>query len=278
VAFKDIAEALGLGTPFYFAAATYYFFNWLDRNASTQATQAISGWVRGQPYKRIDMRLAITAAFDRLYTSPLFRVKAFLRSATLSSIVWLAFLAIWAPVHLQLVRSGTPIPILITNYSTTLGSVILSDYISLFVVWRCLIIAAGHPIGAILLAGAIGSVVIIIIFILLGASLLVEDLFLINLVRPSAPRLTLGILVGYTIKIGGVFGTVFPALVVHFWLPLFAIGALGVRFLYPIFRAIEWAQWFLKQGNQHPLRAIGVVAAVLVFAGTAIGKAFAVIA
>jgi hypothetical protein len=56
-----------------------------------------------------------------------------------------------------------------------------------------------------------------------------------------------------------------PALLVHLWFLLFAAGALGVRLLYPIFRAVESAQWFLKNGEQHPLRAIGMVAAVLVF-------------
>jgi len=56
-----------------------------------------------------------------------------------------------------------------------------------------------------------------------------------------------------------------------------AFGAIGVRLLYPIFRAIEWAEWFLKQGNRHPLRAIGMVAAVLVFVGAAIDKALAVL-
>jgi hypothetical protein len=61
-----------------------------------------------------------------------------------------------------------------------------------------------------------------------------------------------------------------PALLVHLWLPLFVFGASGVKLLYPIFRAVEWAQWFLKRGSQHPLEAIGTVVAILVFAVTAI--------
>jgi hypothetical protein len=69
-----------------------------------------------------------------------------------------------------------------------------------------------------------------------------------------------------------------PAFFVHIWLLLLAAGASGVRLLYPIFRAIEWAQWFLKQGHRHPLRAIGMVAAVLVFAGATIGKVLAAVA
>ena len=65
-------------------------------------------------------------------------------------------------------------------------------------------------------------------------------------------------------------------MLVHLWLPLFGLGASGIRVLYLIFRAVKWAQWFLKQGNRHPLRAIGAVAAVLVLAATATGKMLAV--
>jgi hypothetical protein len=69
-----------------------------------------------------------------------------------------------------------------------------------------------------------------------------------------------------------------PAFFVHLWLPLFAFGALSVRIIYPVFRFIEWAQWFLKQGNQHPLRAVGIVAAALVFMGAMICRAVSAIA
>jgi len=38
------------------------------------------------------------------------------------------------------------------------------------------------------------------------------------------------------------------------------------------FRAVEWAQWFLKQGDAHPLKAIGVVATIIVFGSAMLGK------
>jgi hypothetical protein len=63
-----------------------------------------------------------------------------------------------------------------------------------------------------------------------------------------------------------------PAFLVHLWLILFAVGAFGVRLLNPVFRLVARAQWFLKQGDRHPLRAIGMVAAVLVFGGNVLGK------
>ena len=74
------------------------------------------------------------------------------------------------------------------------------------------------------------------------------------------------------------YQTMAPAFLIHIWLILLALASLGVRILYSIFRAVEWAQWFLKQGNQHPLRAIGVVAAGLVFVGMVIERTLATVA
>jgi hypothetical protein len=63
-----------------------------------------------------------------------------------------------------------------------------------------------------------------------------------------------------------------PAFVIHLWLPLFAISSLIVKLIYPIFRAVEWAQWFLKQGDAHPLKTIGIVATIIVFGSAMLVK------
>jgi hypothetical protein len=65
-----------------------------------------------------------------------------------------------------------------------------------------------------------------------------------------------------------------PALLVYLWLPLLAVGALVTRLFYSIFRATEWAQSFLEQGDKHPLEAIRMVTAALVFAAAVIWMAF----
>jgi hypothetical protein len=83
-------EALGLGIPFMLAAAAYGFFNWLDKNASAQARRAISEWFRGEAYEKINLSAAIVAAFDKLYTVPLLRFRAFRRSIVVSIIVYLS--------------------------------------------------------------------------------------------------------------------------------------------------------------------------------------------
>jgi hypothetical protein len=44
-----------------------------------------------------------------------------------------------------------------------------------------------------------------------------------------------------------------------------AAGLLG-------FRAVEKAQWFLKQGDAHPLKAISIVATIIVFGSAMLVK------
>jgi hypothetical protein len=68
------------------------------------------------------------------------------------------------------------------------------------------------------------------------------------------------------VHVGALFGSGIPSsFIIHLWLPLFALSSLAVRLVYLIFRAVEWAQWFLKQGDAHPLKAIGIVATIIVF-------------
>ena len=68
------------------------------------------------------------------------------------------------------------------------------------------------------------------------------------------------------------FGIMRPAFIIHLWLPLFALSSLVVQLIFWIFRAGEWAQWFLKQGDAHPLRAIGIVATIIVFGSAMLVK------
>jgi hypothetical protein len=126
---KDVFEAIGLGPPFYFAAAAFGFFHWLDRSASPQARRAISSWLRGQPFRDVDVRLAITGAFDRIYTAPLLSVKAFTRSAALSSLIWIAYVAYNHRLYFPQLRFASLEDFVLIFAFVT----IISDYISLFV-------------------------------------------------------------------------------------------------------------------------------------------------
>ena len=59
-----------------------------------------------------------------------------------------------------------------------------------------------------------------------------------------------------------------PALIVFAWLPLFALGIVIARLLTPLSWIVGRTQWALKEGNGHPIKAIGYVAAVVVLLGT----------
>jgi hypothetical protein len=60
------------------------------------------------------------------------------------------------------------------------------------------------------------------------------------------------------------------AFVVHLWLPLFALSVMLLRVLNYFRRAVGAVQWFLKRGREHPLDAIGSVAASLVLIATVV--------
>ena len=60
------------------------------------------------------------------------------------------------------------------------------------------------------------------------------------------------------------------AFVVHLWLPLLSVCVGLLRAANYLRRAVGWTQWFIKEGRQQPLEAIGYVAALIVFTGTII--------
>jgi hypothetical protein len=59
-------------------------------------------------------------------------------------------------------------------------------------------------------------------------------------------------------------------LVVHLWLPLTFLSVVAYRLLGPGKAGVVRIQWFLAEGNNRPLSAIGLVASAVVLLGTAI--------
>jgi hypothetical protein len=47
------------------------------------------------------------------------------------------------------------------------------------------------------------------------------------------------------------------------------LGGTITGILSAFFRAVGWAQWFIKRGSSHPLDAIGIVAGAVAFVGAA---------
>ena len=149
------------------------------------------------------------------------------------------------------------------QWTTQILTNIVADYLSLFIVRRWLVTASDRPFLSLLLAPLFGALVII-------ACYLVRDVggFSIS-TRSFHPRYFLEDIVWWIEAIRRPSGSsrtlLLPALVVHFWLPLFAIGTAMAKSLALTLNAVRWSQWFLKAGNSHPIRTIGVLASVFVF-------------
>jgi hypothetical protein len=282
---EKLFDLVGLGVPIYLAVATYGVFSWLDSNASDEATQVVSSWLHGYSRGKLDLGNIILNTFDRIYTFPLLRFRAFCRSVAISSILWvLVYLIPWlikyhylpeeselsdAMKHVSLIN-------LFIGITFTLPFIILSDYISLFVVRKFLVLARAHPLKASVGAFIAGFLIVTIIFILLDLAFLPLSVYITHLELSSSSgqetaanflRITLVIFLG-----GSFLGVLTPAIIIHLWLPLFALSSLLVKLLYLIFRAVEKAQWFLKQGDAHPLKAIGIVATIIVFGSAMLAK------
>ena len=70
---------------------------------------------------------------------------------------------------------------------------------------------------------------------------------------------------GRVFGLNGLRPLMLAAFVVHLWLPLFAVCVVFLRALNYLRLAVGGVQWFVKKGREHPLDAIGYVAAGLVF-------------
>lgn len=293
----DVAlKLLGLGTPFIYAAGTYGFFHYLDKQASPKAKKAIAGWLKPREYERAAVSAALVEIFDRLYTRPLLGSRAALRSAVLTSVITLVFLYEIAPTWLiwpscpdvdALGRAGTSCPdeftsarlLAISNTAGLLITNIVSDYVSLFVVRRFLVLGGDRPAAAILISPILGALIVgIFAYLRVTVSFIVVG-FLFQL-GDDLPLLK-NIGMGLYLAIYSLFNP--PALngapnyqelllslsafAVHLWLPLFGFGLLCVRGLNYLFWAIGKMQWFLKRGAEHPLDAVGYVLGAIVLVG-----------
>ena len=157
--FEQALEKLGLATPFVYAAGIYYFFHYLDGQASAQAKTAISGWFKPLEYDRTAVAAAVVEIFDRLYTRPLLGWRAALRSALFTIVVTAIF-----AYEILSVQYVEPPPwqslagLLLTN--------IASDYVSLFIVRWLLVVGGKRPTVA-LLVGPLAGMFVVLLFALL---------------------------------------------------------------------------------------------------------------
>jgi hypothetical protein len=146
-------------------------------------------------------------------------------------------------------------------FSIVLLPAILSDYASLFAVRRTLIISRQSVCQAVALATTVGFISVTVAFI--PMYILYDQTFgrffdAVSEVFGQEKR-------SMWRRIVITFPLVLPATFVHLWLPLFPCGGIINRVLITFFQAVGFTRWFIKGGRQHPLEAIGLTAAILVF-------------
>src|SRR5215469_4885126 len=84
---EELLKLLGFTTPLIYAAAAYGFFLFLDENASDEAKDLLAQTMRLKDYKKEQIASALVEVFDRIYTYPLLRWRAFGRSLLFTSVV-----------------------------------------------------------------------------------------------------------------------------------------------------------------------------------------------
>jgi hypothetical protein len=259
--------------PLVYAAAIYGFFLWHDKRASGAAKKAFSEWLRSR-YENEQVVSALLELFSRLYGQKLLSWSTLLRTACISLVLSLSYLIhlySFRRTYLALSISSLSIPMLgmlLTN--------VISDYLSLFVVRWSLRKASNAFLWALIVGPAVGAALILIVYTVghylmmlmavannVGWQALLDPVFYVTGARKFFERYAL--LWGSEQSLFRIF--VIPAIAVHIWLPLLALGVLGMQFMNSFLWAAGKMQWFLKRGQHHPFQAIGYVAAGIVFIG-----------
>jgi hypothetical protein len=114
--------------------------------------------VEPRTLQQVDLQSAIVNVFDHLYSFPLFRVRAFIRSSVFTTTVFISC-SIYLAWKFGFIDEELP------YFAENLLAIIFSDYVSLFGVRRCLVLARGHLLASLFLATAIGIIVVTVCFI-----------------------------------------------------------------------------------------------------------------
>jgi hypothetical protein len=268
----EVLKLLGFTTPFVYAAATYGLFHYLDKKASGPAKQAIVSWLKPRPLNHAQLSATMLELFDKLYRVPLLSLRSLRRSALLTFILTVIFVAGFV-IHEAVYSDLSPLlhPQIIAGELQILAvgllANVLSDYCSLFAVRWFLIRGSSRPWVLSIVSAFIGILIVYSFAVLrfLISSPIVDMHDTLSRI-PTAP-LTAEQVEGMYFRIH--FMTLsswflIPALLVHLWMPLFSLGAAVLRLVNGLLVATAWAQWFLKGGKHHPLEAIGYVAALVV--------------
>jgi hypothetical protein len=231
----------GLAAAFGYAVLAYGLFFWLDKEASDEAKAALARTMSLKDYKSEQVASALVEVFDRIYTYPLLRWRAFLRSLLFTTIVS----AIWLYEVLARFPTAFSRP-LIFLVAFSLSFNFITDYVSLFVIRPLPIRSGTKPVIGLALGAVSGAAIV------LGANLLRVVALPLICGLFSTPRCLI-VWCDATTFFGLPRGTIessqhwiiflisnasmfwsWPALAVFVWLPLFALGIVIARLFTPL--------------------------------------------
>jgi hypothetical protein len=252
----DIWDLLGLGKPFVYGGAAYGLFHWLDAKASDEAKGTLTQLLKIKDYDSKRLADALVEVFDKLYTYPLLSWRAFLRSTVISIVLFAV--CVFESFGFVAVIDGDfllqILPFLAVN--------IVCDYCSLFFIRPWLSVCGRFPFIALLGGAVIGFTIVTIGFFLRTALEVLMDYDELSALYSLGNISEFGMIILTMLSLW-VFHI--PGVIVFVWLPLFALGIFVIRASNPIIAAVRKMQWFIKDGKEHPLEAVGYVAGAAVF-------------
>ena len=244
----------GFGRRSSYGFAVFSLFWMLDRDAAPQEKKTITKWFTGPKYDKAGVSAVIVYVFDLLYTQPLWGWRAILRSILISLILTVLVAFHLFPMTFRAIWVAPEI-----GYQALFQACqnIASDYFSLFFIRRWLILAGERPIFALTTAPAIGLLIVALCYAALDIgnfSISVGE-FHWRYFREDFWQ-WYRFIYNQTMR----WSLLVPALLVHLWLPLFALGVLIAQLLNSVRVAGRFSQWFFAEGEAHPLRSIGYIA------------------
>jgi hypothetical protein len=261
---EDLLKLLGFGTPLIYAGTAYAFFHWLDENASDEAKAALARTMRLKDYKNEQVASALVEVFDRIYTYPLLRWRAFTRSALLTlAISSIFFFETRNSAFGKILEQEAQAIVVAKGYLALFLVNAISDYLSLFVIRPWLVRGGSRPASTLIIGTLLAALIVIcggIVARLFLAHALFSDIYhavssipredLPSLDDPPNKDLWPKALLLKDALLDLQIGATIPALAVLTWLPLFALGIGIFRLLTPLSWIVGRTQWFLTKRGE----------------------------
>ncbi len=275
-AIGKLLDYFGFAAPFGYALLAYKFFALLDDNLSDNAKAALARAAKLRMVPTEQVANALVEVFDRVYTSPLLHWRAVLRSLLFTAVLTAIFVfEVSGSEIIQGLKASVDRNQAVKFYAVIFAANAISDYLSLFAIRPWLARFGHRPVLAMLSATVLALLVVILgafiritlsSYFSVGPPIAPPDHPLRHDASDFRPADVAAFAKYYETLVNLNFLASVPAAIVFLWLLLFAVGLLALRALTPLAWVVGKAQWTLKGGDEHPLKAVGFVIGAIVLA------------